>query len=340
VPVDYPPVVPGRGLVFPRDHGAHPDYRVEWWYLSGWLDGGDRPRGFQVTFFRLRPGLAEDNPSRFAPRQLLFAHAAIADPRASTLRHAQRAARDGVGAASVSVSDTDARIRDWSLVRLAGGEYRAEVQAGSFGLQLDCTPTQPLLLQGEQGFSRKGPAVTDASYYYSVPQLAVRGIATVEGGKLAVSGRAWLDHEWASAILPEGAVGWDWLALNLDDGATFMAFRMRDGQGAALWAGGSRRDAAGAKRDFPPQQVAFTPIRTWRSPRTGAEYPVEILVRLGEISLSIRPLLDDQELDARRSVGIVYWEGAVEAHLSDGKPSAPIGRGYLEFTGYAEPLRL
>jgi predicted secreted hydrolase len=340
-PVMYPTVMPGTALDFPRDHGAHPDHRVEWWYLSGWLeDAGRRPLGFHLSFFRLRPGVAEESRSRFAPRQLLFAHAALANPDWGALRYAQRAGRAGVGAAEYSESDTAVRIRDWSLVRRPGGEYLAAIEASAFRMKLTFTPTQALLLQGEQGYSRKGPEPQQASFYYSLPQLAVRGELEVDGEASAVNGGAWLDHEWSSELLAPGAAGWDWTAVNLTDGGALMAFRIRDRSGHALWAGGTWREATGATRVFAPEEVAFTPIRRWRSPRTGGEYPVEIKVALGDRSLRLAPLLDDQELDTRRSVGAVYWDGAVSAYDARLSGGAPLGRGYLEFTGYAGQISL
>ena len=340
-PVVYPVVTPGTALVFPRDHGAHPDFRVEWWYLSGWLEEASRQSsGFQITFFRLRPGVAEANPSRFAPRQLLFAHAAVVNAQWPALRHEQRAGRAGVGAAAFAETDTALQIRDWVFRREPSGDYRARIPAATFSLALQVTPGQPLLLQGESGFSRKGPEPRQASYYYSLPQLAVRGELGVDGESREVSGIAWLDHEWSSEMLASQAVGWDWVSVNLADGGAVMAFRIRDRQGAAIWAGGTRRGPTGEAQRFAPDEVTFTPRRRWRSPRTGAEYPVEMEVRLGELALRLAPLLDDQELDARRSVGAVYWEGAVLAHAAEAPATPPIGRGYLEFTGYAGALQL
>ena len=335
--VDYPDVVAGRDAVeLPRDHGSHPRYRTEWWYVTGWVrDAGGRERGVQVTFFRSRPGLGEASASAFAPRQLLFAHAAIADARAGRLVHDQRAARVGLGLADAAAGTTDVRLDGWSL-RRDGDVYRAKVDAREFALDLAFTVTQPPLLQGERGVSRKGPRPGQASGYYSVPHLAVSGTIEAGGRVERVSGAAWLDHEWSSAYLAHEAAGWDWTGLNLDDGGALMAFRMRGRDGRDVWAGGSHRDAAGRVRVFAPGEVAFVPGRTWRSPRTGIAYPVTFGVRAANYEMSLEPLLDDQELDARGSVGIVYWEGAVKA-LDGGKPA---GRGYLELTGYGTPLTL
>ena len=333
---DYAQVTPGHALQFPRDQGSHPQFRTEWWYLTGWVkDERGRELGVQITFFRNRPGVAEDNPSRFAPRQLLFAHAALADAKAGTLLHDQRAARAGFGLAEAREGRTDVAIDDWSLRQTASG-YSASIAAREFAYALDFKPTQPVLLQGERGLSRKGPRPAQASYYYSQPHLAVSGSVTLKGEKIAVSGEAWLDHEWSSEYLAKEAAGWDWVGLNLADGGALMAFRMRDKQGGTLWAGGSLRAAGGGVRVLSPGEVRFEPLRRWRSPRTQAEYPVALRVQAGDMNFELEPLMDDQEIDSRASTGTIYWEGAVRAK-SGGKL---LGLGYLELTGYWRPLRL
>src|SRR5437868_10335199 len=213
----YDPVTPEKVLEFPRDFGAHPGHRIEWWYVTGHLDSKEGPLGFQVTFFRVRNPDAESNPSRFAPSQILFAHAALADPAAGRLAHAQRSARALAGLVDASTADTDVRIDDW-LLRRTEGAYRTHVAAEGFMLELSMAPTQAALLQGEHGFSRKGPGAAHASYYYSEPQLRVSGRVSERGRARDVSGVAWLDHEWSSELLAGEASGWDWLGANLDDG--------------------------------------------------------------------------------------------------------------------------
>jgi len=332
----YPQVRAGRSLVFPRDHGSHPAYRTEWWYITGWLRSKEgRDLGMQITFFRNRPGMSEANPSRFAPRQLLFAHAALSDARVGRLLHDQRAAREGFGLAAASEADTDVRVQEWSLKR-NGEAYEARIAAREFDYALRFRPTQPLLLQGEGGFSRKGPDPRQASYYYSRPHLEASGSATIKGKKIELTGTAWLDHEWSSVAMAAGAAGWDWVGLNLADGGALMAFRMRDGKGGTVWAGGTHRDGTGRMRVFRPDEIAFTPLRRWHSPRTQAEYPVAMRIRAGRMELVLEPSMDDQELDSRASTGTVYWEGAVRARDGEG----PVGQGYLELTGYWKPLKL
>ena len=343
----YPPVV--GGLDWSRDRGSHDAFRTEWWYLTGHLEavepgaagrpaGESRRFGFQITFFRSRPPRQWQNSSRFNPEQLLFAHAALSEiGGAGRFLRDERAARAGFGLAGADTRDTDVWLDDWRL-RATGEGYAACVTAADFGLDLAFARTQPALVHGERGVSRKGPAPTDASYYYSEPQLQVRGSLRLAGRESGVTGSAWLDHEWSSSYLPEGAAGWDWLAVNLDDGGALMLFRMRDRAGRALWAGGSHRDAAGRTRVFGPQEVVWRPERFWRSPATGARYPVAWTLRAGGLRLAIAPLADAQEMDTRASTGTVYWEGAVVARQPGRQAGRQVGAGYLELTGYWKPL--
>jgi predicted secreted hydrolase len=333
---DYPAVTQPYELTFPRDHGAHPQYRTEWWYITGWVaDEDGRELGVQVTFFRNRPGVQEDNPSALAPKQLMFAHSAVADTRLGRLRHDQRAARAGLSLADTQSGNTRVWIEDWSL-QLTPDGYIARIPAREFDLELTFRPTQAILLEGERGFSRKGPKPGQASYYYSRPHLAVDGTIAIQGKTLRVTGQAWLDHEWSSEYLASDATGWDWIGINLADGGALMAFRMRSRNGRDLWAGGTWRDASGRTSVFAPGDIRFQPVRSWRSPRTNAEYPVAMRVTAGPITLLLDPLMPDQELDSRASTGIIYWEGAVRAN-HEGRE---LGRGYLELTGYASPLQL
>ncbi len=322
-------VVPGYKLRFPHDEGSHPDFRIEWWYVTGWLEDAGKPLGFQVTFFRARPELKHDNPSRFAPRQILIAHAAISDPGRGRLLHDQRAARAGFGLAEAAEGRTQVWIDGWRLLQ-SGSSYQARIDAPDFSLDLALAATQPPLLQGDNGYSRKGPGPASASHYYSLPHLRVSGTVTHSGRPRRVSGSAWFDHEWSSQYLEEDAAGWDWVGLNLDDGGALMAFRMRDRRGGPLWAGGSLRHRDGRLETFAPGDVRFTPRRQWQSARTGTTYPVSWIVRAGNREFEIDPLFDDQEHDTRASTGTIYWEGAVRAS-SGGKPA---GLGYLELTGY------
>lgn len=336
-PPQFAPVVPGRPLVFPQDFGAHPEHRTEWWYVTGWLDTPDgKPLGFQVTFFRSRTEHDPANPSAFAPKQLIIGHAALSDPATGHLLHEQRSARAGFGLAWASTGTTDVKLDDWRMRRGADGRYRVTVRGAELAFDLQLAPTQPLLLQGEAGYSRKGPLAGHASYYYSEPQLRVAGSVTRAGRTVQVTGKAWLDHEWSSQVLAPDAAGWDWAGINLDDGGALMAFQIRARDGSKLWAHATLRDGAGRVTQYGADQVSFTPRTLWRSPRTGARYPVAVTIATGPLRWQLQPLQPDQELDSRRSTGAVYWEGAVTAER-DGRRR---GRGYLELTGYVDPMKL
>ncbi|MEP7299097.1 MAG: carotenoid 1,2-hydratase [Burkholderiales bacterium] len=327
-----------QGLQFPADAGAHPASRTEWWYVTGSLEAGARLWGFQVTFFRSATGVTGSNASRFAATELVFAHAALSDLAQQRLLHDQRVARSGFDIANADVGDTAVALRDWRLMR-AGAGYRAVVASDSAGFVLDLAlePTQPLLLQGDAGLSRKGPSPEHTSRYYSEPQLAVAGTLTQAGRPTAVTGRAWLDHEWSDAFLPPEAVGWDWIGMNLDDGSALTAFRLRRAGGTPVYAGGSLRRRGEAVRNFAPGEVEFTPLRTWQSAASQARYPVRWRVRTPAGTHEVAALLDDQELDSRGSTGAIYWEGLSDLLDDRGRR---IGRGYLEMTGYAARLRL
>src|ERR1043166_2120337 len=332
---DHARVVPGYRLRFPEDEGSHLAFRTEWWYVTGWLEENGRPLGFQITFFRSRGATDQANPSAFAPRQLLIAHSALSDPAAGGLRGGQRVARAGFGLAQARSGETSVWIDDWSL-RRHGEHYAANIAARDFHLQIELQRPQPPMLQGNAGFSRKGPDPSSASYYYSLPQLRVSGSVTRGNAKRAVTGSAWFDHEWSSQSMDARAVGWDWTGINLADGAALMAFRMREQNGGAWGAGGSCRSPAGNLRVFQPDEVRWTPLRQWRSPRSAAIYPVAWRVNAADLEVILEPLMDDQENDARLSTGAIYWEGAVRA-LRGGRN---IGTGYLELTGYWRALKL
>jgi len=330
-----------RPLAFPADFGAHPETRTEWWYVTGRLAAGARMFGFQVTFFRSATGLGPSD-SRFAPRQLVFAHAALSDLEARRLRHDQRIARAGFGIAEAAEGDTRVTLRDWSLERTgdaAASRYRARAGSENAGFALDLTlaATQPLLLQGEAGWSRKGPQPGQATQYYSQPQLDAAGTLTLDGRALPVQGKAWLDHEWGDTLLDAEAVGWDWIGMNLDDGSALTAFRLRRADGSTVHAGGSLRRPGGAVRNFAAGEVRFEPERTWTSPASKAAYPVEWTVDTPLGRHRVRALFDAQELDSRGSTGAIYWEGLSELLDEAGRRQ---GLGYLEMTGYAARLLL
>jgi predicted secreted hydrolase len=339
-----------RPLVFPRDHGTHNDTRTEWWYLTGHAqDAQGREFGFQVTFFRSRVDPAQALPGRLAARQLLFAHAAITDVSGQRLHHDERIARwNGEPPAKreravfAGERDTDVQIRDWFIRRHPAGGYATRVTGDALLIDIEADAPQAWLLQGEDGFSRKGPDPAQASFYVTHPQLRVRGTLGLAGQRFAVTGTAWLDHEWSEALLHPEAVGWDWIGMNLFDGHCVTAFQLRRADGSKVWAGGSFRAAGSAQSPediyrFRPGEVDFQPQRWWTSPLTRTRYPVEWLVRTPADFYTVRARVDAQELDSRATSGAIYWEGLSDLIDSNGRT---VGRGYLEMTGYARRLRL
>ncbi|MFM0717437.1 carotenoid 1,2-hydratase, partial [Paraburkholderia strydomiana] len=259
-PAEFAAVTPDHPVSLPQDSGAHPAFRTEWWYATGWLTTPDnQPLGFQITFFRSATDHDAADPSTFAPSQLIIAHAALSDPALGHLAHDQRIARQGFGLAYAQPANTDVRLDAWKIIRTAEGRYDVNVDANGFSLHLALTPTQAPLIQGDRGYSRKGPRPEQASYYYSEPQLRVtgsvvrpNGLAGSARGNIAVTGMAWLDHEWSSTLLDANAVGWDWLGANLADGSALMAFRIRSRNGHAMWAHAALRDPAGRVTAFGP----------------------------------------------------------------------------------------
>ena len=365
--------LPARTLQFPRDFGSHPDLQTEWWYITGHVQAqGDGARaqaasyGFQLTFFRSRVATTQALRSAFAAKQLLFAHVAVSDLASGKLLHDQRMARAGMGLAEAATGDTDVRIGNWYLRRTAQGaqdaaqasRYQCELVAQNFALHLHFDTTQPVLLQGRQGLSRKGPEAIQASYYYSQPQLAVSGAIVLQGQRLQVSAasdaghnRAWLDHECSDALLHSEAQGWDWIGMNLSDGSALTAFQLRRPDGSALWTGGSWRSPPagdnGSNGAFWPShsygngELQWKPLRHWSSPHSQARYAVDWELHTPHGRFEVRALADDQELDSRASTGAIYWEGLSELRRkhADGSTSVA-GRGYLEMTGYANAMKL
>lgn len=340
--------LPAASFQFPRDAGSHNDFATEWWYITGYANSGARTAalGFQLTFFRSRVAATQTMQSRLAARQLVFAHAAVTDVQGQKLWHDQRIARwsgepagnNPADAASASTQDTAVQLRDWSLQR-TGTDLQAHIAAASFTLDLRLRATQPVLLQGQNGLSRKGPEAQQASYYYSLPQLQVSGSVLLNGRTYALEAgsTAWLDHEWSQQVLHPLAVGWDWIGINLLDGSALTAFELRQRDGSALWDGGSFRTVGGALRTFSRGEARFEPLRHWQSPLSKASYPVEWRVHTPAGEYTVKAVLDDQELDSRASTGAIYWEGLCEVWDRSNRLA---GRGYLEMTGYAAPLTL
>lgn len=327
-------------LELPRDHGAHPEFRTEWWYLTGLVESGSGQRyGFQLTFFRqgLAPGTPTSEESPLRARQVLAAHLAVADIGGATFVHAERLRRADDGLAGFATDDLALWLDDWSLARLEDGRVTARARdvEGGIGLALELRPIRPFVRHGDDGYSQKGPEPGNASAYLSWTRLAVKGELELSGRKLPVSGAAWFDHEWGTSQLGEGVAGWDWFSLRLDDGRDLMLYQLRHGDGSAdRFSAGTVVGADGQVARVHTDEFTIEPTGTWTSPLSGATYPSGWRLRVPDhgIDLTVRPLIESAEVDGSRSTGVVYWEGPVEASGS------ATGEGYVELTGYAGSL--
>ena len=334
-----------RAFRFPEDHGPHPGFRNEWWYFTGHLRSGDGRRfGFQLTLFRI--ALAPPDPgapargSRWATREVYMGHAALSDMDGAPPRfHAfQRLTRAAAGLAGASTAPLRIWLEDWEIRRSPGPQevWQLKADTSDFTLELDLQAERPIVARGEGGLSRKGAAPGDASYYYSIPRLSARGHLGLGGTTLAVSGSAWLDREWSTSALEPGQEGWDWFALQLDDGRELMYYQLRRrGGGVDPHSEGALTGPHGGQRRLRPEDLDLQVLGHWDSPR-GGRYPARWRLTLPDTGrrLELIPLLADQELDGE----LRYWEGAVEVREAE-PPRAPVGRGYVELTGYASAAR-
>jgi len=327
-------------LVFPRDHGAHPDTRTEWWYVTGLVsDDGGRRYGFQITFFRqgLAPGDPPPGSSALRARQVGAAHLAIADIAAGEFHHAERLRRQGGGLAGWSTENLEVWLDDWEMARGDSGVIAIDAsdRSAGIGLDLELTPARPLVLQGDRGYSRKGADPGNASAYLAWTRLAVSGSIEVGGRTVEVDGAAWFDHEWGTSQLGEGVAGWDWFSLRLNDGRDLMVYRLRRADGTSdPYSSGTVVRPDGSTTKLTRDDVAIEPLDWWTSPATGGRYPVRWRVRVPAhgLDLEVDALLPASELDGSATTGVVYWEGPVAATGSAN------GEGYVELTGYAGSL--
>ncbi len=323
---------------FPDDHGPHPDFRTEWWYLTGNLEGpGGEPFGFQLTFFRnaLAPQPV-GRPSAWDTNQLWMAHFALTDLRGGEHRTGERFARGAAGLAGGSAAPFRVWLGDWELRGGADDAFPMELRAseGDARVALTLVPLKPPVAQGVQGLSQKGPEPGNASYYLSWTRLEAVGEVALGGRSLPVRGSAWMDREWSTSALDEAHVGWDWFSLQLDDGTDLMFFELRreDGTSDPL-NHGSFVLPDGTVRPLGAEDVRIVAVDRWESPIDGTTYPSgwRVVAPVEGLELEITPRLRDQEMN----LAFRYWEGAVEVHGS--RAGAPVrGVGYVELTGYAE----
>jgi predicted secreted hydrolase len=325
-----------RDFRFPDDHGPHDGFRTEWWYLTGQLaDDDGRAFGYQLTFFRqaLAPVVAP-SVSRWRTGHLWMAHFALTDVGGRRFHAFERFGREALGLAGAERTPLKIHVEDWEFAATGADAtaFRLAAAEGGVALALDLAPARPPVLQGDGGLSAKGPEPGNASYYYSLTRLVTRGEVQLGARRFAVTGSSWLDREWSTSALGPDLAGWDWFALELDDGSDLMLYRLRrpDGAGAPA-SSGTWIAADGATTRLAARDFVLTPLTTWRSPR-GGDYPARWRIEIPSraLSLELEPLLADQELP----LSVRYWEGAVVARgTAAGRPVT--GRGYVELTGYA-----
>jgi predicted secreted hydrolase len=328
-------VLAPRPLDFPEDHGPHPDFRTEWWYYTGNLKtAGGRHLGFQLTFFRvaLAPR-TEPRASAWATRQLYVGHFAVTDTAGGRFHAASRVSRAALGLAGAEATPFRVWVERWSAEG-DGESVRLRASEGDVALDLALSPAKPVVLQGDRGLSRKGSEPGNASLYYSFTRMPASGVVRLGAQTLEVSGEAWMDREWSTSALGEGVEGWDWFAVQLDDGRELMVYVLRRRDGTVdPFSAGTLVAADGTARRLEAGDVQVETLAHWTSPRSGVRYPARWRLRVpsAELRLEIVPRLADQEL----SVGTRYWEGAVAVTGTAGAWSVT-GQGYVELVGYGE----
>jgi len=339
-----------RDFKFPEDHGPHNDFQTEWWYYTGNMQTAEGAHfGYQFTIFRraLIPGQLSQPWSDFAASQVYFAHFAITDSNANEHVAFEKYARGAAGLAGAEAMPFQVFVENWSIVTTMGIGSAEGVQIkarqGDYAIELNLNIAKPMVLQGNRGLSAKSSEPGNASYYYSFTRMDTRGTVTTPRGTSMVNGSSWMDREWSTSALGKTAVGWDWFALQLDEGEGAAAqtrgldiklFQIRNSDGSLdAVSTGKLVERDGSTRDIALADMKLEPIETWRSPETGATYPVKWRITLAKenIVMELTPRVKDQEMRLSQH----YWEGAMIINgTHNGVPFT--GVGYLEMTGYQD----
>ncbi len=329
---------------FPRDHWAHEGYRTEWWYFTGHL--GERFT-YQFTFFRI--GVLRERPdllSSWTATSLVMGHAALTDLETKRHRFSEVLYREvpllagysafpepRIGWSRAPAGTDDVWTLDWNG---EGFDFAARDESEGFGFRLSTRPKKSLVFQGPGGFSRKGEGEGAASHYYSFTRLETKGVVELAGARFEVTGESWMDKEFSSSQLAENQVGWDWFSLRLDDGRELMLYLMREGNGTVDYANGTLVAADGTAVYLDRSDFDVEVLDHWTSPSTSARYPSKWRIQVAGLDLRIISAVADQENRSRLPRGVYYWEGAVLVETPDG---TPLGRGFVEMTGYGEGNR-
>ena len=323
-----------RPFSFPQDHAAHPDFRNEWWYVTGNLTAENgQAFGYQVTFFRIAlspqaPAMASD----WASNQVWMVHVALTDVQQQTHYDAQRFVRGAAGLAGQSTQPFRVWAEDWQMVGNGQGDFpwAIGIKTEDFALNLQLRPSKPVVLQGNQGLSQKSAEAGNASYYYSLTRLNTLGDLQVKGQYHRVMGQSWLDREWSTSALGKQQAGWDWFSLQFNDGHDLMFYRLRKQDGSSdAHSSGKWIDAQGNAQTLTQAEVRLTPIRYWQDSQ-GRRYPVAWRMQIPHLGqdFKVSARVDDQQMNT----AVLYWEGAVS--ITDSQTDKPLGLGYLELSGY------
>jgi predicted secreted hydrolase len=329
-----------RQLSFPQDHGPHADYQTEWWYYTGNLATANGRRfGYQLTFFRraLAPhGKRQERASNWGADQVYMAHFTLTNVAGERFQAYERLSRGAAGLAGAQTAPFRVWLEDWSVEEIGPDGYRLSAAQEGISLELDLLDVKGPILQGDRGYSRKGPEPGNASYYYSLTRLQTDGKVQVGKDQYSVSGLSWMDHEYSTSALSVGQAGWDWFSIQLDDRSELMAFQIRREDGTVdPFSSGMYIAADGSTTPLTKDDMEIVVEGTWRSPHTGAEYPSRWKLHILplNLTLTLTPHLADQELNVSYS----YWEGAVQAS-GQRLGVAVSGNGYVELTGYAKSM--
>jgi len=334
-------VAPGREFRFPQDHGAHPEFKTEWWYYSGHLTSQEGQNfGYQLTFFRVglpRPHLP--TRSAWVARDVYWAHWALTAPNQGLFWFREKAGRGALGLAGAQTGALKVWVDDWRA-EAHGDDQHLMAQEAEMALDLTLTPLKPPVLHGQNGYSRKSLITDVASFYYSITRMATRGKVTLKDRSYEVVGESWLDREFATGQMPPHLTGWDWFALQLSNGDDLMLYLMRRQDGTLDPASsGTLVDPQGRTRHLSFTDFQVQTLSTWKSPHSGAIYPAawEIAIPDTAYHLRLHPTFPDQELRTAGTARLIYWEGQVTIQGKKG-PDPLTGRGYVELTGYAGSL--
>ncbi len=328
---DYQQALAPRDWHFPRDHGRHDGFRLEWWYFTGNLtDDAGRRFGYQLTFFRSQ--LSPDAPQRSSPlatNQLYFAHAAVADIADKQFLYHDITSRGLDGLAAASEDTLDIQLKNWSAI-LTDNTAALHATTSDFSIDLSADIQSPIF-RGLGGLSQKGPKPGQASYYYSMPTMKTRGTLTLHDKTFHLTGLTWMDHEFSSTLLSDTQTGWDWISLQFADGRALMLYRLRNKDGSDTRFG-SLVEQNGAVKYLQPADIEMTATDPATAP-SGTRYPQHWHLRIpGLPELDVHSLLPNCELQTGDSTKVTYFEGPVHALDSH---NTLIAKGYLEMTGYA-----